>query len=125
MMGKILLLITIFVFNACSVTKAQNDLECLSNVNAVVVKELNKEFKSEDDSLKKKAKFYMKFYVNETGRADSIVFVNSNLSKLGVDEDNLINNLLSHEYQCIRDVYYSDKLKPDFVVVTFNPDLVN
>ena len=124
MTKELLFFITIIVFNACSTIKAQNDVACLSKVNTIVSKEINKEFKSEDDSWKGEAKLFMKFYVNETGHADSIVFANSNLSNLGIDEDKLRNNLMNYEYQCIRDVYYSSQLKPDFVVITFNPNLV-
>ena len=124
-MTKILLFVSTLVLNICSTSNAQNDVACLRNVNTILHKEISRELKTEDDSWKGKAKLFVKFYVNKTGSADSIVFAKSNLSTLGVDENKVIESLMGYEYQCIRSVYYSSPHKPDFVVIKFNPNLVD
>jgi hypothetical protein len=102
-----------------------NDVDCLKKVNTIVSKELKKEFDGDYDLIKKDIKIMMKFYIKENGKADSIVFVKSNLEEKGINEELIINSLMEQDYGCIREIYYAHKPNPDEVTIIFNPELCN
>jgi len=119
------LLIAIFFFFSCGNSRIMNDVDCARKVNTIVSKELKKEFNGDYDSIKKDIKIMMKFYIKENGKADSIVFVKSNLREKGINEKLIINSLMKQSYRCIREVYYTHKPYPDDVTIIFNPELIN
>lgn len=118
-------LIATFSFFSCKSSRVTNDVDCLRKVNTIVSEELRKEFEGDYDSVKKDIKIMMKFYVNKNGKADSIVFVRSNLKEKGISEKEIIRGLMKQSYKCIREVYYSRKPNPDDVTIIYNPDLSN
>lgn len=127
-MRKILhfcLITAFFSFPSCRGFQAMNDVVCARKINTIVSKELRKNFDGDYDSIKKDIKIMMKFYINENGKADSIVFVKSNLGEKGINEELVINSLMKKRFGCIREVYYSNKNKPDAVTIIFNTELVN
>jgi hypothetical protein len=112
------------LFVSCTNTKRQvNDVSCLRVINSEISKELEKELGQKYKSIKDQIRLVIKFYIDGRGSADSIVFVKSNLQNFDINEDILIQALERMNYKCLRDVFYNEKLKPDNIIVTFNPEL--
>ena len=123
--GIIIFCFGITFFNSCkNIQTPSNDVACLRKINTIVSKELEKEFPKNFDSIQKEVKLFMNFYIQEKGYVDSIVFVKSNLKTLGVNEEKIVRNLEKYHFECLWNVYYEQKLKPDFVSVVFNPKLI-
>nr|WP_320022247.1 hypothetical protein [uncultured Draconibacterium sp.] len=117
------LVITLLLWG-CGSTRVMNDVDCLRKVNALIARELGANCKNYD-SIKEDIEIIMKFYVQENGKADSIVVLKSNLNEKGIDESLIIDNLEKKRYKCIREVYYSHNPNPDYVTIIYNPDLSN
>jgi len=123
MLIYIYLLIAVLFLFSCRTSGVMNDTDCLRKVNKIVSKELKKEYSGDSNLVIKDIKIMMKFYINENGKADSIVFVKSNLNEKDINEKLIINRLMRQRYKCIREIYYTHKPSPDEVTIIFNPDL--
>lgn len=99
------------------------DTDCLRKVNTIVANELKEDYVNDSVFDIKDIKILMKFYIKENGKADSIVFIQSNLNEKGINEKQLINRLMKQSYKCIRLIYYAHKPYPDEVTIVFNPNL--
>ena len=126
-MGKIIFVLCLSLFvllNCCTSSQMiMDDVTCFKIINTEVSKGIKKEFGTEYGTIKEDIKLIMEFYIRENGGVDSIIFVKSNLFKLGVDENLIIDKLMKKRYKCIWDIYYTKELKPDNVVVIFNSKL--
>lgn len=116
-------LIALLFLLSCGTTGVITDTDCLRKVNTIVASELKKEYVNDSDFVIKDIKILMKFYIKENGKADSIVFIKSNLNEKGINEEKIINTLMKQSYKCIRLIYYAQKPYPDEVTIVFNPDL--
>jgi hypothetical protein len=101
-----------------------DDVSCLRKINGDISKELRKQMGYEYDSKKSKIKLILQFYVNQKSKTDSIVISKSNLKELSIDEKSLVRNLEKYKYSCIKEVYYNKELKPNYIIVIFNPKLL-
>jgi len=113
-----------FMFSCKSTSTNMNDVECLRLINTRITKELKEELGIQYSPLKKDIKLALKFYVRQNGRMDSIVVARSNLAEMGVSETLIVNSLMKCSYKCLQEVYYSNTLKPNYVMFFFNPDLI-
>ena len=114
------------LLGSCSNTKPLvTDITCFREINTEIAKRLEIEIGSKYDSIKAQVKLVMEFSISDNGRADSIFFVKSNLREFDINESNLIEVLKKKDYKCLRDVYYTDQLKPESIVVIFNPELID
>ncbi len=116
----------LFFCNHCATSQViTDDVECLKKINTMVSNELKRELSNNYEIVIEDIKVIMEFYINESGKADSIVFIRSDLQEFNVKDNLIINSLMKERYDCLKNVYYKDKLKPDNVTVIFNPELSN
>lgn len=119
-----ILVVTLSAMNSYSISNLNNDdANCLKKINTLISKELKNQFRNRYSQRKYDIKLILRFYISSMGKADSIVVAKSNLLKLGIDEKRIVRNLISNRYDCLWEVYYSNDLKPSYVIVVFNPKL--
>ena len=121
---KPLILLTILVSNTCSYL-IQDDISCLKEINTRISKDVKKQIGDKYNKKKHTIKLILKFYVDSTGKTDSIVIAKSNLITLNINEKKIIKDLNGIRYKCLWNAYYREKFKPDYVTVVFNPNLLN
>lgn len=121
---KSVLLLYIFLLLNFSIVAQTEELNCLKDYNTFIkkkIKQQNCKYNSIQDSLK----FIIKFEINENGNFISIEIVKSNFKKYNIDEEKVLKKLKKYKIPCLYNTYYSEKEKPDKVILVFNNELVN
>lgn len=111
----------------CSCKQSQvtiSDANCFRQVNHKISRALKQQLGDKYQSIESQVKLIIHFYFDGNGKIDSITFVKSNLLEVGIDESNINNLLVKGDYKCLWEIYYKEKLRPDFVVVSFSPKLL-
>jgi len=107
--------------SSCCGQKRHTDLDCMNQIDEIIINELRKETKLNYDSLSKDLGALLAFYVNDRHRLDSVRIFKSNLTDFGYSDEKVIEELMRHDFECLRDIYYSGYIKPPYITVPFKP----